>query len=139
MTGVWERAIRRGDAVAVRALIAEGAAIDARDSHGQSGVMVAAHLGHVDCVRALVEAGANLNAAAKFTLTALMLAVVAGHDEVARCLLDAGADPDVRGSGAPGFAGKTAADLATARGDVDLAAYLRRRDGAASDAQEAPR
>ena len=127
MTAAWERAIRHGDAAAVRALIADGAVVDARDAHGQTGLMRVAHLGHLDVARVLVDAGADLNAAAKFTLTARMLAIVAGHADIARCLLDAGADVDVRGSGAPGFAGKTAADLAAARGDLDLAAALRSR------------
>lgn len=139
MTAAWERAIRHGDAAAVRALIAAGAELDARDSHGQTAVMLAAHLGHLDSVRALVEAGANLDGAAKFTLTALMLAIVAGYPAIARCLLDGGADVDVRGSGAPGFAGRTAADLAAERGYDDLAADLRRRETAPTDSQELPR
>ena len=50
-----------------------------------------------------------------------MLAVVAGHAEIARLLARAGADLSKRGSGAPGFAGKTARDLALARGMQELA------------------
>ena len=41
-----------------------------------------------------------------------MLAIVAGHKEVARLLAKAGADLSLRGTGAPGFADKTAFDLA---------------------------
>ena len=56
-----------------------------------------------------------------------MLAVVGGHPRVARRLVAAGADATITGSGAPGFQGKTAADLATERGDKRLAAYILRR------------
>ena len=51
--------------------------------------------------------------------------VVAGHVEVARILAKAGADLSLRGTGAPGFAGKTAYDLAVERGMVELATELK--------------
>jgi hypothetical protein len=74
----------------------------------------------------LVAAGADLDVTAKYRLTALMLAVVAGHAAVARTLARAGTDRSVLGTGAPGFAGKSAHDLAAARGDMDdLLAELR--------------
>ena len=86
--------------------------------------MVAAHAGHLDVVAVLIDHGAQLNVTAKYGLSALMLAVVAGHAEVARLLARAGADRSLRGSGAPGFAGKTARDLALASGSNALAAEL---------------
>ena len=75
-------------------------------------------------VELLVEHRANLDVTAKFGLSALMLAIVAGHAEIAELLVRAGADVSLRGSGAPGFAGKTAGDLALARGMLELAARL---------------
>jgi hypothetical protein len=42
-----------------------------------------------------------------------------------RLLAAAGADRTLRGSGAPGFAGQTALDLARAHGDTDLEPLLR--------------
>ena len=54
-----------------------------------------------------------------------MLAVINGHVEIARRLVGAGADRTCRGSGAPGFAGKTAHDLAIAREQHDLDRDLR--------------
>jgi ankyrin repeat protein len=75
-------------------------------------------------VAALVEHGASLNVTAKFGLSALMLSIVAGHIEIARLLARAGADLSLRGTGAPGFANKTARDLAIARGMQDLAREL---------------
>lgn len=124
MTPQWGSAVRTGDANAVRAQLAAGSDVNARDEHGQTGLMLAAHGGHEAVVRVLVDAGAQLDASAKFGLTALMLAVVAGHDAVARLLADAGADLTPRGTGAPGFAGMTAQDLAAARGMHQLATRL---------------
>lgn len=126
MNATWERAIRRGDVQAVRDLLRSGTDVNARDRHGQTALMLAAHHGHGEIAAILVEAGADLDVAAKHNLTALMLAIVAGHAAVARVLVQAGADLDVRGTGAPGFAGKTAYDLAVARGMTELYAGLRR-------------
>ena len=75
-------------------------------------------------VQLLIEHGADLNITAKYGLSAVMLAVVAGHEEIALALARAGADLTLRGTGAPGFADKTAADLATARGWSHLATAL---------------
>lgn len=126
MNAVWERAVRRGDVQLIRELLGAGADLDARDRHGETALMLAAHRGHGDIAALLVEVGADLNVTAKYNLTALMLAIVAGHTAVARLLIQAGADLDVRGTGAPGFAGKTAYDLAIAREMTELYADLRR-------------
>lgn len=91
--------------------------LNARDEHGQTALMRAAQHGDVHVVRLLVHRGVDLNHSAKYHLTALMLAVVNGHAEVVRALVRAGADQTIRGTGAPGFHGKTARDLADARGD----------------------
>lgn len=120
----WEEAVRRGDADVMRDLLSRGINPNARDPHGQTGLMLAAHAGHVTAVQLLVDHGVDLNVTAKFGLSAVMLAVTAGHKEIARVLARAGADLRLRGTGAPGFAGKTAADLAGARGWNDLAIEL---------------
>ena len=99
--------------------------MNALDRYGQTALMLAAVADHLPVVRALVEGGADLDRSAKFGLTATMLAVVNGHVQVAEVLASAGADLSVKGSGAPGFAGKTAADLASERGLHELAALLR--------------
>jgi ankyrin repeat protein len=126
MTREWERAARRGDASALRVELAGGADVDALDGFGQSALMLAALGGHLEAVEALIGAGANLDITAKFGLSATMLAVVNGHPVVARALARAGADLALRGSGAPGFSGKTAADLAVDRGFRELADELSR-------------
>jgi uncharacterized protein len=120
----WEDAVLRGDADLLRDLLSRGIPPDARDRYGQTGLMLAAQRGHVTAVQLLIDQGANLNVTTKFGLSAVMLAVIAGHKETARVLARAGADLRLRGTGAPGFAGKTAADLAAARGMNDLALEL---------------
>ena len=125
MENAWEGAVTRGDVETVRALLRAGAEVNARDHRGQTALMLAAHRGFREMVEILVEGGADLNVTAKFNLSALMLAIIAGHAEVARVLARAGTDLRVKGSGAPGFAGKTAHDLAVGRNMEDLYAELR--------------
>jgi len=120
----WESAAKHGDVAAICAMLEAGADLNSRDSHGQTAIMLAAHLGDEAVVRALIDAGADLNQRAKFGLTATMLAVVSGHEAVATLLAEAGADLGLRGSGAPGFADKTAADLARERGLEHLSTIL---------------
>ena len=127
MNAAWEKAITSGHVEAVRALLGAGENVNARDRHGQTALMLAAHRGDRAVVEVLIAAGAELDTAAKHNLTALMLAIVAGHQDVARLLLRAGTDVDVRGTGAPGFVGKTAYDLAQEREMRDLCADLGER------------
>jgi len=129
MTHEWARAVLSGDAEAVRELLLEGIDPDARDEHGQTALMLAAHHGHAAIIDMLIIARAVLDTAAKYNLTALMLAIVAGHEDIARALVQAGADVLVEGSGAPGFAGKTAYDLAVARGMTRAAEDIALRRG----------
>jgi ankyrin repeat protein len=126
VTREWEQAARRGNADALHSQIEAGTTVDALDRFGQSAVMLAAVGGHLEAVQVLIGAGADLDVTAKFGLSATMLAVVNGHTSVARTLAAAGADLSITGSGAPGFAGKTAAALARDRGLEELAAELAR-------------
>lgn len=122
----WEQAAASGDTRILGRLRRDGHDIDATDGHGLTALMRAAHAGHRDAVQWLVDEGADLNHTSKFHLGAVMLSVIGGHDAVARLLVRAGADTRIRGTGAPGFAGKTAADLAEDAGDVRLADHIRR-------------
>jgi uncharacterized protein len=121
----WEAAIKRGDIAAVRDQLQRGADVNALDRHGQTALMLAAHAGHHAVVESLLAHGADRNVTAKFGLSALMLAVVAGHQHIASLLARAGSDLTLRGTGAPGFANKTAHDLARDRGLHELAAELK--------------
>ena len=117
MTREWRLALEAADLAAIDALLTAGADINARDQHGQTALMNAATNGQIEVVRLLADRGADLNHRAKYGLTAAMLAVVRGHVDVVRTLVEAVADLTLRGSGAPGFDGKTAADLARDRED----------------------
>jgi uncharacterized protein len=121
----WEQAVRRGDLQCLGRLLAAGVDINARDRYGQTALMIAAHKGKSGVVRFLLKYGAGLDYTAKYGLSALMLAVIGGHADIVRALVEAGADLTIRGTGAPGFAGKTALELATAQGHFDMAALLR--------------
>ena len=124
MDASWEEAVTRGDAQTARTLLAQGTDVDSRDRFGQTALMLAAHAGQREIVEMLIAHRANLNVTAKFGLSALMLAIVASHEEIAILLAQAGANPSLRGSGAPGFADKTAYDLALERDMQKLAKVL---------------
>lgn len=126
MTREWRLALEAADLAAIDALLTAGADINARDQHGQTALMNAATNGQVEVVRLLADRGADLNHRAKYGLTAVMLAVVPGHRDVVRILVEAGADLMLRGRGAPGFDGKTAADLARDREDAAVLDLLNR-------------
>lgn len=121
----WEHASRAGDVAMLSRMVRAGHDINALDGYGQTALMRAAHAGRLDAVKWLIAHGADLNHTAKFHLSALMLAVIAGRPQVARALVEAGADAAITGTGAPGFHGKTAADLAEGAGDRRLAAFIR--------------
>lgn len=128
MTPEWEAAIRTGDALSVLRLIREGADVDSRDQHGQTGLMVASMRGHSDVVQSLLAHDPDLDHTAKYHLSAVMLAVLNGHVDITRMLVEAGADLTTRGTGAPGFYEKTAADLARAQKREDLVTLLESSD-----------
>ena len=125
MTREWEEALHHGSIDILEFLLEAGAEIDARDAHGQTSVMLAALDGQAHVVRWLVVHGAALDHTAKYNLSALMLAVIRGHAGVVRELTSAGANLKLRGTGAPGFSGKTALDLAVAHGNSEIIEILR--------------
>jgi ankyrin repeat protein len=125
VTSAWKAAIDADDSSQLEALAAAGTDIDARDEHGQTALMIAARDGRVSVVRWLIAHGAGVNHCARFGLSALMLAVINGRDAIVGLLADAGADRTIRGTGAPGLAGKTALDLAQAANRVIMIALLR--------------
>ena len=122
----WESAAKSGDVTTLSAMVAAGQNINATDGYSQTALMRAAHAGRERAVDWLIANGAELNHTAKFGLSALMLAALSGHRKVVKSLIKAGADTSIKGTGAPGFAGKTAADLAEDRGDKAVVALLRK-------------
>lgn len=92
--------------------------------------MLAATHGRDDVLRLLLNNGADMDVTAKYGLSALMLAVINRHSGIAKQLVDAGANTQLVGSGAPGFAGKTAHALSEHGGLAELAGYLARAEQA---------
>jgi hypothetical protein len=121
----WQEAVETGDATALRDMLERGADVDARDRYGQTALMLTALQGHVEAARVLVESGADLNHTAKYRLSALMLAAINDRGPIVQLLLDAGADTGITGTGAPGFQGKTALDLAEHLGRESIVRLLR--------------
>lgn len=124
MNQEWRDAILAGDETNIMRLLAAGTDIDAKDRYGQTALMLAAMHGRDGVVGILLAQGVDLDVTAKFGLSALMLAVINRHADSARRLVDAGANLSLTGSGAPGFAGKTALDLAEHGGLSELVAYI---------------
>ena len=125
----WRNAAIDGDSEAIERLIAQQTDINSRDGYGQTALMLAALHGRDAVVLPLLQGGADMDVTAKYNLSALMLAVINHNTEIARQLVDAGADTRIQGSGAPGFAGKTARDLAEQAGLDDLAAHIAKAEG----------
>ncbi len=90
----WEAA-QRGDAAAVKALLAKGVPVNTQYRYGTTALHYAAQKGHLEVVRILVDHGADVDAKeTEAAMTPLMFAVFKGHAEVARILVSKGAAPD---------------------------------------------
>ncbi|MDE2782593.1 MAG: ankyrin repeat domain-containing protein [Gemmatimonadota bacterium] len=88
-------AAMRGDAAAVRALIADGADVNVAQGDGMTALHWAASNRDPGLARMLVEAGADIGAGTRIgRYTPLHVAAQAGAGEVAEVLLGAGAEPD---------------------------------------------
>jgi len=85
-------AAARNDASAIRALIAQGAALDARDAAGRTALLVATHGNHVAAAQALIDAGANVNAKDDIEDSAYLYAGARGHLDILKATLAHGAD-----------------------------------------------
>jgi ankyrin repeat protein len=87
-------AARTGRVPAIKALLAHGAAVDAKEGwKGQTALMWAAAENNADAVKALLEEGADLKIRSKGgAFSAFLFAARAGHIGAMRVLLAAGAD-----------------------------------------------
>ena len=87
-------AAERGDAAAVRRLIAAGADVNWQNERKDSAFLVAGARGHAEVVRLTLAAGANLKSTNRFGGTALIPACHYGHVETVRELLKTKIDVD---------------------------------------------
>lgn len=87
---LWD-ATRKGDAAAVKALIARGADVNARWRYNQTPLFKASERGHTEVVKVLLDAGADVNVRDTFySATPLTWAIDKDHVEVVRVLIDKG-------------------------------------------------
>ena len=85
-------AARTGKLGPVKALLARGADVNAKDRKGQTALMWAAAEGHADVVSTLLAAGADFRTPLPSGFTPLLFAAREGRIDVVRVLLKAGAD-----------------------------------------------
>jgi ankyrin repeat protein len=91
-----QKAVKRGDLLAARTLLAEGALPD------DTSLLTAVTKGDKPMIRLLLERGANANGAAHgHDFTPLVWAAIYGNVAVVKILLEAGASVFVRPSGYP--------------------------------------
>ena len=93
-------AARAGDAEEVRALLEQGARVDAEDSSGATALVAAAYGNHVEVARLLIDAGADVDAKDSTEQSAYLIATseVGDDTELLEVTLDAGADVNAKDS-----------------------------------------
>lgn len=99
LNSVLFQAADRGCELLARALLAAGAAVEARDRLGRMPLSYAARSGHLALVDLLLENGAPINARNLAGSTALYLAAENDRLAVMQRLLAKGADPNLSGRG----------------------------------------
>ena len=104
-------AARKGDAAAVKALLKQGADVNAPQADGMTALHWAAYHDDAPTVKLLLAAGADAKAANRYSVTPLLLACTNGNADIGEQLLQAGADPN---SALPG--GQTALMTASRTG-----------------------
>ena len=93
-------AVKAGDQQAVRALIADGADVNASEADGTTPLHWAAYSSDLAIAQLLVRAGADATIANRYGVEALSVAAVGGNAALIELLLVAGADPNtVQGEG----------------------------------------
>ena len=108
-------AAAKGDAAEIARLAAAGANPDARDGHGRTPLMVAAHLRRMDAARALIAAKADLNALDRQAYDVVTIAAVADDLPMLQLALASGGNPRAITSPYGGTALIAAAHLGHAR------------------------
>jgi ankyrin repeat protein len=113
-------AAKARDIAAVRALLKQGADVNAAQGDGMTALHWAATQGDPSLAQMLLSAGANVRATTRLGgLTALHMASQAGQAQVAAVLIASGADPNLATT-----TGATSLMLAARSGSVDTATRL---------------
>ena len=114
-------AAERGDLATVKALLKDGADVNAAQGDGMSALHWAAERGNAELAELLIYGGANHSAQTRIgQYTPLHLAGKSGSAAVAKALLQAGADVNVRSSNS----GVTPLHMAAASGSADTVNVL---------------
>ena len=106
------RAAKAGNLDGLKAALAAGADVNARDGRGWTALMHAVNKGYILLVEPLLAAKADLDVRGPDGATALFMAVAHGQTEIITLLVEAGADVSIKGP-----KGKTAMDVAQMSGD----------------------
>jgi ankyrin len=88
-------AARNSDQAAVRALLKQGADVNATDADGTTALLWASYRDDVETARLLLRAGANVNASNDLGATPIWTASLNGSTAMVRTLLEAGANPNL--------------------------------------------
>ena len=126
-------AVRRGDVVAVRALLDQTADVDAPAADGATALLWAVHEQRLAIVELLLDAGADVTATNRYGVGSASLAAENGNAATLERLLDAGVDPETTMPG-----GETLLMTAARTGDSDTVRVLLAR-GADPNARESLR
>ncbi len=90
MAGVLIEAVNSGDAARVSAEIANGAALEQRDTAKRTPLLLATRANHVEIARLLIEAGAGVNAKDNIRDTPFLYAGAEGRNDILRLILATG-------------------------------------------------
>jgi ankyrin repeat protein len=85
----------KGDIVAVKESLAQGADVNAKDRDGYTPLSWAVGSGRIDVVKLLIEQGADVNAKERDGWTPLLSAAKKGHFQIAQLLIEKGADVEM--------------------------------------------
>ncbi|MGD0015899.1 MAG: ankyrin repeat domain-containing protein, partial [Verrucomicrobiia bacterium] len=112
-------AARDGHLDEIKALIHDGAKVDARNEHFSTPLILAASTGAVEIVQTLLKAGADVNATNSSGSSALMEAAWAGDVPLVRILLNAKAQVNLKDD-----VGRTALHFAAREGKIEIMELL---------------